>query len=573
VVRTPAVAIALHGIDRRCFGDGSALPDWLTRDPGVLVRIGLYEEVNRAAGCVAVDDTWVADAAPAAIAARELGIGSYLAAPLSVAGGEAFGILFAFDTLPRMWSEEERGVMAGLATAAATEVDLRRRIAERELVESHLRYVAYHDPLTGLPNRVLFTERLAEAVERAKRDPADHFAILFLDLDNFKLVNDSMGHYAGDELLVEIAHRIGQVRRGNDMVARLGGDEFAILLNRVSDARAAAIVAERIQRALSAPIDVGGYELFTSASIGIVLSTTAHEQPAHLLRSADMAMYRAKTSGRGRFEIFDRGMHTAALVRLQLETDLHRAVERDEFVLHFQPVIALDTGRIAGVEALIRWRHPERGIVSPLDFVEAAEDTGLILRVDSWVLAAACRQLREWHELHPELHALTMAVNLSRKPLVQLDLADRVARMLGEFGISPSQLTLEITESALIEQREVVLHVLADLERLGVQIHLDDFGTGFSSLSDLHRFPVHALKVDRGFIDSLEAEDRSRQLVRTILALSRNLGVGCVAEGVATAEQLHFLRSLGCDYAQGYYFSAPLDAERMTRLLLSQPRW
>jgi diguanylate cyclase (GGDEF)-like protein/PAS domain S-box-containing protein len=445
-------------------------------------------------------------------------------------------------------------------------------ITARRAVEDQLRHDALHDALTGLPNRHLFMERLARAVLQEKRREGYLFAVLFLDLDRFKVVNDSLGHAVGDELLVAVAGRLRNAVRETDTVSRFGGDEFAVLLDDLGAVEDALRAADRIQAALTAPVSLSGYEVFTSASIGIALSSTAYGRPDHLMRNADMAMYRAKSSGTGRHELFDRAMHALALTRLQMETDLRKGIERGEFCLHYQPIVALRSGRIAGVEALLRWRHPERGWIAPLDFVPSAEETGLILQIGRWVIRDACMQLRAWQAASPAAAGLSVSVNLSVRQFSQADLVDQVREALEESGVDPGLLRLEVTESVVVDNVDAAASTLARLKALGARVYLDDFGTGYSSLSSLHQLPIDALKVDRSFVSRI-GEGGGEQMVRTVATIARNLGLAVVAEGIETPEQLRLVRSLGCEYAQGYLFSPPLDPDHLREMVEAAPRW
>jgi len=441
-----------------------------------------------------------------------------------------------------------------------------RDVSRRKQVEEKLYHDAFHDTLTGLPNRALFMDRLRLAVGRAARAKKYLFAVLFLDLDRFKNVNDSLGHTVGDRLLVAIARRLEKCLRHIDTIARFGGDEFAVLVEGVEDANDAVRLAERLQREVITPINVGGLEVFTSASIGIALSSTGYELPEDVLRDADTAMYRAKAAGKARHEIFDTAMHDRAVALLQLENDLRRAVERDEFAIHYQPIVSLSDGRVRGFEALVRWHHPERGLVTPAEFISVAEETGLIIPLGLWVLRESCRQMARWQTMFPATRALTLSVNISGNQFMQPDLVEQVRRVLRETGFDPHRLQLEITESSVIENTETVTAMLVQLRALGIRLSMDDFGTGYSSLSYLHRFPIHTLKIDRSFVSGCGASE-DNEIVRTIIMLARNMGMEVVAEGVETREQLASLRDLSCEYAQGFLFSHPLDAETTTRLL------
>jgi len=498
---------------------------------------------------------------------------AYAVAPVITTDGHALGTICVIDTAPHGWTQAEMNTLTDLAAVLMTELELRSDLTVKRQTQEHLLYSTLHDPLTGLPNRSLFTERLRHAMRRATRHPDDLFAVLFLDLDRFKDVNDNLGHFAGDELLRAVARRLEACIRPEDTVARLSGDEFAILLESITETSDAGRVAERIEEALSFPINLGGAEVTTSASMGIVTSSMSHDQPEQVLRSADMAMYRAKAAGRARYELFDRAMHTDALARLQLETDLRRAVERGEFRLHYQPVVSLRTGRVTGFEALVRWEHPDRGLVQPADFIPVAEETGLIVPMGSWVLFEACRQVREWQSAHPRTNPISIGVNLSARQFSQPGLIEQITRALDSTGILPSTLRLEITESAIIDKGRYASSILSQIRALGVHVYLDDFGTGYSSLSYLHGLPIHGIKIDRAFIGNMETDENNLRLVRTILTLAEVIGVRAEAEGISSADQLKELRSLNCEQGQGYLFSAPITREAVEELLEADPVW
>jgi diguanylate cyclase (GGDEF)-like protein/PAS domain S-box-containing protein len=432
-------------------------------------------------------------------------------------------------------------------------------ITDRKGAEEKLHHDAFHDALTGLPNRALFADHVKLAIARLQRRKDHTFAVFYIDLDRFKVVNDSLGHMGGDQLLVGIARRLEYCLRPGDTIARMGGDEFTVLLEDIGDGSEVSNVADRIQKELSAPFSLSGREVFTTVSIGIALSSEAYERPEDVLRDADTAMYRAKSMGKARYEMFDTGMHSAAIKLLQLETDLRRAIERNEFIVVYQPIMSLETGLLRGFEALVRWHHPERGLIAPMDFIPIAEETGMIVQIGEWVLRQACHQMHEWQVIFPSEPASFMCVNLSVKQFSQPDLIERVAAILKETGLAPSSLKLEITESAVMENVETATKMLEKLQALGVQLAMDDFGTGYSSLSNLHRFPINTLKIDRSFITRMAENNENAEIVRTISGLAQNLGMDVVAEGVETRDQLELLKSLGCQFGQGYFFSKPLD--------------
>jgi diguanylate cyclase (GGDEF)-like protein/PAS domain S-box-containing protein len=467
-----------------------------------------------------------------------------------------------------LWSDKVVGAQGEYLGMVTCSEDL----TEKKVAEQTIREFALRDPLTDLPNRLHFLERLQHAIHRSRHDREFRFAVLFLDLDRFKLVNDSLGHVAGDELLVAVSRRLQSCIHPADSLARFGGDEFAILVEGISGMTDAEQMAERIQAELAVPVTVKGHEVFTSASIGIVLDDAATDHAAHVWRSADVAMYRAKVSGTGRFAVFDEAMHDEAVAKLAFETDLRRAVEREELYLEYQPVVDLKGGGIVGFEALLRWQHPERGVAHPTAMIPVAEETGLIHSIGDWVLSRAADQLGEWRGHFTSLPRLWMGVNLSGKQLANPDLIACVRRSLAGFD-EPGALKLEITESSIVENSGAALETLQQLKGLGAQLYLDDFGTGYSSLSYLHRLPVDALKIDRSFVSEVDREAKHAQLVRTIVHFARSAKLAVVGEGVVSPAQLAFLRSLGCDLAQGYYFARPLPADEAEELLKRGPTW
>jgi diguanylate cyclase (GGDEF)-like protein len=397
-------------------------------------------------------------------------------------------------------------------------------------------------------------------LDQSKRSPEKLFAVLFLDFDRFKIINDSLGHAIGDKLLISAARRLEAVLRPGDLIARLGGDEFTILLSEFEDQNDALHVADRIHEELKNPFNINGHEISTSVSIGIALSSSEHEKAEDMLRGADIAMYRAKTKGPARYQVFDRSMHKQALTRLQLETEMPRAFDQQEFCLYYQPIINLHNSEIVGFESLIRWQHPTRGLIPPTEFIPMAEESGFILSLGQWILRESCRQLRQWQATNLLSDRLTISVNLSGKQFLQFDLAERIDTILKETSLPPHCLRLEITESHLMENTEMAVTTLNKLRSLGLELSLDDFGTGYSSLSYLHRLPVSHLKIDQSFVHQMIKSTENSEIVQTIVKLAHNLKMSVVAEGIETAEQLAYLKKLNCDFGQGFLYSYPLDA-------------
>jgi diguanylate cyclase (GGDEF)-like protein len=494
----------------------------------------------------------------------ELGLPEFLHDPgtttsvsLRIHGDDApFGVLAIQSLRRRTITSDELDFLHAIANLLA-------QATERSRSEADVRHQALHDPLTGLPNRTLFVDRLDVALAQARRRDS-WVAVLFLDVDNFKLVNDSLGHSAGDALLLELSARLDGSLRAGDTMARFGGDEFVIICGDIAGADEAIGIAQRTTAALEEPFVLGDVEHRVSASIGIALGSGRDRLAEDLIREADAAMYRAKARGRGGAELYDEAMRAHATARLQTENQLAHAIDFDELRLNYQPIVTLPEGRVVGVEALVRWKHPERGLVPPLEFIPIAEETGLIVPIGNWVLERACRQAGEWRRAMPGAPPLTISVNLSARQLAQPDLPRIVRDVLGETGVDPGDLHLEITESSLMEDPDAALAAMTELRALGVRLVLDDFGTGYSSLAYVQRFPIARLKIDRSFVADLGEDSPGAAIVAAVASMAHGLGVDVVAEGVETEEQAALVQELGCGYAQGFLYGRPVSAEELS---------
>ena len=455
---------------------------------------------------------------------------------------------------------------------ATANQQLQQEIIVRQKAEQQLIHDALYDGLTKLPNRTLLIDRIDRALQRVKRNPNHLFALLFIDLDRFKLINDNLGHLVGDKLLMAIAKILAEDLRTMDTVARLGGDEFVILLDDIHSLKDATLVGDRLQEKLSIPLDLEGHKISTSASIGIVLSSSSYRNSSEILRDADIAMYRAKEKGKSRYEIFDQAMYVQTIKAIELEHNLRLALENQEFSLFYQPIISLENNRLAGFEALIRWQHPHHGFIPPMEFISLAEDTGLILELGDWILQEACQQLAAWQKRYnyiSGIDALKVNVNIACQQFQKSDFIDKLDQIIVETNLNPACLRLEITERVLLDSEINTQETLSEIRKRQIKLSIDDFGTGYSSLSYLSRLPIDNLKIDRSFITNINSDLESWEIINTIITLAHNLGMDAIAEGVETMEQAQKLQSLGCEYAQGYLFAKPLPVKAIELMLAS----
>ena len=545
-----------HLASREQFAPFQKLSEMTSFSPGM----GLPGKVSASREPVWIEDLEQDIDCPRVEMARECGLRSFFGIPVLV-GKQVVAVLEFFRDQPM---KMDRLLLTALAHVGN---QLGRHI-ERKRYEERLLHNAFHDPLTDLPNRALLLDRLGMSIAHAKRDESHLFAVIFLDLDRFKMINDSLGHLIGDRVLVEVAQRLQTCVRNADTVARVGGDEFVLLLADVKHWSNVTRVVDRILKKLELPLQLNGRgEVVSTGSLGIALSGPHYERAEELLRDADTAMYRAKAKGAGHHEVFESRMHEQAVKVFQLQTELRRALEQEQLLLHYQPIISACGAQISGFEALLRWLHPERGLLSPGEFVPIAEETGLIFPITEWILHQACRQAQKWQAQFPSDPPLFISVNLSAKYLTKEALVAEILAVVSEYGVHPSTLRLEITENQIIQNPERVSQLLLRFHEAGIRVLIDDFGTGYSSLGYLSRLRVHGLKIDQSFIRHLQGDERNAAIVRSVVSLGQNLGLDVIAEGVETAEQLDYLRTANCQYIQGYYFARPMEHESVVRFL------
>jgi diguanylate cyclase (GGDEF)-like protein len=587
-LRAPFAFIILTGEDRRCFGAGPELPEWALHDAGAFWRSGIVELIMD--GPIEMRDLTRDRPAEQITAAAELGIGSLLGVPIRTASGMTVGVFCAADPQPTQWNEDDVEMLTQFASTAGTDWELRHSLAEHEANERRIGFYNNHDALTGLANRAVLLDRLRFALERpasrpapAAADPAgvveappeDLVAVFFLDINEFRAINDRFGHHIGDQLLASIGKKLRQAAGPHATVARLGGDEFAVLVEHIDAADVAEEMAERFRAVLAQPSSIAGEEVSLSVSVGIALSTTAAELPEHVLRGADLAMARAKRMTRGDAPpppvLFDWKIAAEARARRRLQDELRMAVLNNEFVLHYMPIIGLETGRISGVEALLRWNHPTRGLLSPIEFLGVAEELDVISDVGRWVLREACHQVREWNFEVPGGSGLTVAVNLSNRQFSATGFLDDVARTVKIFGLPPSSLVLEVNERVVAQDVTRAAGVLSGLRALGTKIHMDDFGSGNSPIGYLQRLPLDGVKIDHMLVNKMDRDDRALRIVRSVVGLAREFGLDVVAEGISSAGHLKVLQEIGCTHGQGQLFSPAVVASGVTAMLRERP--
>jgi diguanylate cyclase (GGDEF)-like protein len=587
-LRAPFAFIILTGEDRRCFGAGPELPDWALHDAGAFWRSGIVELIMD--GPIEMRDLTRDRPAEQIAAAAELGIGSLLGVPIRTVSGLTVGVFCAADPQPTQWNEDDVEMLTQFASTAASDWELRHSLAEHEANERRAGFFNNHDALTGLANRAVLLERLRFALDRPASHPApaagdptgvveappeDLVAVFFLDINEFRAINERFGHHIGDQLLASIGKKLRQAAGTHATVARLGGDEFAVLVEHIDAADVAEEMAERFRAVLAQPMSIGGEEVSLSVSVGIALSTTSAELPEHVLRGADLAMARAKRMTRGDTPpppvLFDWKIAAEARARRRLQDELRMAVLNNEFVLHYMPIISLESGCISGVEALLRWNHPTRGLLSPIEFLGVAEELDVISDVGRWVLREACHQVREWNFEVPGGAGLTVAVNLSNRQFSATGFLDDVARTIKIFGLPPSSLVLEVNERVVAQDVTRAAGVLTGLRALGTKIHMDDFGSGNSPIGYLQRLPPDGVKIDHMLVNKMDRDDRALRIVRSVVGLAREFGLDVVAEGISSAGHLKVLQEIGCTHGQGQLFSPAVVASGVTAMLRERP--